>query len=253
MPWAQFLALWTAMLMGVLLVLTGPVLFVLVLPIAFFEIWGGNIHLLLALAIVLGFRLPVTWSFVLLTKVTPGIGLLWFAARQRMAFTGHRAWPTTAIIAFGSWMIDPPVWRAWIDLLLREATGGTDPPRATSRYRCFGDCPSPRSSSIYAGRAPTGKWLLPVVAFLAHASAVVGQPERADRRGRVGARRDRTTADGGHRASPPERSGTSAAARLGHRGRDLANRSRSQNFGKVAPYREVNWLESHAVKVGRRP
>ena len=46
------------MMMGVLLVLTGPVLFALVLPIAFFELWGGNIHLLLALTIVLG-SLPV--------------------------------------------------------------------------------------------------------------------------------------------------------------------------------------------------
>ncbi len=42
----------------------------------------GNVHMLLALAIVLGFRWPATWSFVLLTKVTPGIGLLWFAVRR---------------------------------------------------------------------------------------------------------------------------------------------------------------------------
>ena len=33
-------------------------------------------------AIVLGFRWPFTWAFVLLTKVTPGVGLLWFAVRR---------------------------------------------------------------------------------------------------------------------------------------------------------------------------
>ena len=46
------------------------------------EIAGGNISLLLALAIVAGFSRPWTWAFVILTKITPGIGLLWFALRR---------------------------------------------------------------------------------------------------------------------------------------------------------------------------
>ena len=46
------------------------------------EIAGGNISLLLAVAIVWGFRWPWTWAFVLLTKITPGVGLLWFALRR---------------------------------------------------------------------------------------------------------------------------------------------------------------------------
>ena len=39
--------------------------------IAALEILGGNVHLLLAAAIVAGFRQPAAWAFVLLTKVTP--------------------------------------------------------------------------------------------------------------------------------------------------------------------------------------
>ena len=42
----------------------------------------GNIHVLLAVTILAGFRYPGAWSFVVLTKVTPGIGLLWFAIRR---------------------------------------------------------------------------------------------------------------------------------------------------------------------------
>ena len=42
--------------------------------LAVMELAGGNIHLLLAAAIVLGFRWPATWSLVLLTKVTPVSG-----------------------------------------------------------------------------------------------------------------------------------------------------------------------------------
>ncbi len=36
----------------------------------------------MAAAIALGFRYPATWAFVLLAKVTPGIGLLWFLVRR---------------------------------------------------------------------------------------------------------------------------------------------------------------------------
>ena len=126
MPWPQFLGLWTAMMMGVLLVLTGPVLFALVLPIAFFELWGGNIHLLLALTIVLGFRFPFVWGFALMTKVTPGIGLLWFAARREWRSLAIGLAATAAIVA-GSWMIDPKAWQAWIDMLI-QAPGGPPAP-----------------------------------------------------------------------------------------------------------------------------
>jgi len=48
--------------------------FVLMLVPVFVDLTVGNIHLLLAAAILLGFRWPWTWSFVLLTKITPGIG-----------------------------------------------------------------------------------------------------------------------------------------------------------------------------------
>lgn len=164
LPWDYFFALWAGLLMATLLVLTGPVLFVLALPVAFFEIWGGNIHLLIALAIVLGFRWPQTWAFVLLTKVTPGIGLLWFAARKEWRSLALALGTTAAIFAF-SLIIDPALWRSWVELLVREATGGT---------ASQGHIPIPlvlrlpvaAALAIYAGRK-NRKWLLPVVAFLA--------------------------------------------------------------------------------------
>ena len=41
----------------------------------------GNAQTLVAAAIVLGLRWPAAWAFVFLTKIGPGIGVLWFAAR----------------------------------------------------------------------------------------------------------------------------------------------------------------------------
>ena len=53
----------------------------LFLPIPF-EIVSGNVHLLYAAVIVAGFRLSAAWALPLLTKVTPGIGLVWFLVRR---------------------------------------------------------------------------------------------------------------------------------------------------------------------------
>ena len=63
------------------------------------ELAGGNIHLLLAAAIVLGFRWPWTWAIVLLTKITPGIGLLWFVVRREWRDLAIALGATAAIVA----------------------------------------------------------------------------------------------------------------------------------------------------------
>ena len=84
LPWQAFVAAWTAILLAAVRFLTGPRLLAagLLFPFTAMEVAGGNVSLLLAAAIVLGFRWPWTWSLVLLTKITPGIGLLWFAVRR---------------------------------------------------------------------------------------------------------------------------------------------------------------------------
>jgi hypothetical protein len=120
LAWPQFLALWTFLLMITLLTLTGPLLFVVVLPFTFIELWGGNITLLLALAMVAGFRYPAAWSFVLLTKVTPGAGLLWFAVRREWRALLVAVLATTAIVAV-SWLLDGEAWQTWLTMLVREA------------------------------------------------------------------------------------------------------------------------------------
>ena len=82
----------------ILVYLAGPfTIFVLfTVPVAS-EINAGNIQLMLALAIVLGFRWPATWAFVVLTKLTPGIGALWFALRRQWRSFGIAVGATLAI------------------------------------------------------------------------------------------------------------------------------------------------------------
>ena len=123
LPWPVFAAIWSAANLAILMWLVGPylaaILFWVPGPVAD-EISTGNIHLLLAAAIVIGFRQPVAWTFPLLTKVTPGVAVLWFAAaRQWRALL--TALGVTAAVALVSFAIAPSAWMDWIETLRRSA------------------------------------------------------------------------------------------------------------------------------------
>jgi len=111
-----FVAIWRAILLAALVYLAGPfTIFVLfTVPVAS-EINAGNIQILLALAIVMGFRYPASWSFVLLTKVTPGIGLLWFALRRQWRALAIAFGFTAALVAV-SFLGRPGDWFDYLRL-----------------------------------------------------------------------------------------------------------------------------------------
>ena len=120
LPWIPFFGAWTALLLGAIRFLTGPRLFAVGVLAATFELVGGNISLLLAVAMVVGFRWPAAWAFVLLTKVTPGIGLLWFLVRGEWRSLGIALGATALVVAVSA-VIMPGAWLEWIDLLVRLA------------------------------------------------------------------------------------------------------------------------------------
>jgi hypothetical protein len=116
-----FTAIWRALLLVTLVWLAGPLvgLVIFLYPVAS-EINAGNIQILLAAAIVLSFRggaWPATWAFVLLTKVTPGIGLLWFALRRewRALAVAIGAALAIAAVTFAIW---PDRWLTWLRLIV---------------------------------------------------------------------------------------------------------------------------------------
>jgi hypothetical protein len=125
LPWTLFVGAWTAILIAAVWLLTGRELFLFGMVVGAMEIAGGNISLLLAVAIVWGFRWPWTWAFVLLTKITPGIGLLWFVLRREWRSLGI-ALGATAVVVAVSFVLMPGNWFAWIELLAANtAKGGT--------------------------------------------------------------------------------------------------------------------------------
>ena len=136
LPWWLFLLLWEAVMLATVAWLGGRwVLILLALPPVALELYHGNVHLLMAAAIALGFRYPWTWSFVILTKVTPGVGLLWFAVRREWRSLAI-ALGFTAAISLVTVVVAPQLWREWIDSLfsnLNEPQFYSVPPPALIR------------------------------------------------------------------------------------------------------------------------
>jgi hypothetical protein len=99
LPWTVFLVLWTMLLLAVLHWLVGPVLFGPAVLLTLPELWGGNVTIRMAAAIVLGFRWAGAWAFLLLTKETPGLGVLWFAVRREWRQLVLAGGSTQAVVA----------------------------------------------------------------------------------------------------------------------------------------------------------
>jgi hypothetical protein len=81
------------------------------------EISVGNIYSFLAVAAALGLRHPAAWALPLLTKITPGLGPIWFAARREWISLAASVGATLGI-ALASFVITPHHWTAWLHFLL---------------------------------------------------------------------------------------------------------------------------------------
>ena len=118
LPFEVFEAIWTLLIGFALLWLTGPwALAFLVLPVVASDLYLGNIHVLLAAAIVGSLRRPALWAIPLLTKPSVGVGLLWFVVRREWSKLIVAIGFTTALAAI-AYLIAPSLWPAWIDYLL---------------------------------------------------------------------------------------------------------------------------------------
>jgi hypothetical protein len=167
LPWQAFMAAWSAILLVAVRFLTGPRLLAagVLFPFALMEVAGGNVSLLLAAAIVIGFRWPAAWSLVLLTKVTPGIGLLWFAVRREWRSLAI-ALGATAAIALLSFVILPNQWRDWVDVVIRNALAGKSGTWASVPIPLWIRLPFAIALVVWGARTDR-RWTVPVGAMLA--------------------------------------------------------------------------------------
>jgi hypothetical protein len=127
LPWPVFAALWTGLAIGILFWMRVP--WMLAFPGVVDDILRGNIHVFLAGAVVLAvWRQPWgagAWAFPpFLTKVTPGIGILWHPLRGEWRALWVGLGLTAAIVGV-SVLFSAELWAEWISLL--AANVGSDP------------------------------------------------------------------------------------------------------------------------------
>jgi hypothetical protein len=164
LPWTVFLGTYLVLNLAAVAALgrgRGALLLLLAFPPVLLELLNANIHLFMALAIWTGMRWPGAWSFLLLTKVTPGVGVLWFAARGEWRNLAWSLGSTTAIVVAG-FVIAPAQWLAWFESLMI----------ATANPQ-VGDLPSlavrlPVAAALIVFAARTDRaWLVPFGCLLA--------------------------------------------------------------------------------------
>ena len=158
LPFEVFFVLWTVASVAVLYWLVKPwpaALLILFLPWTY-ELFVGQVHLFIAAAIVLGFRWPSLWAFNILTKVTPGVGLLWFLVRREWRPLVI-ALGTTAAIVVVSFLLAPSAWFDWY-AFLRGSTGS-------------GELLYPRIALaaviVVIGALTDRRWTIPIAVWLA--------------------------------------------------------------------------------------
>jgi len=165
LPFDAFRVLWGALALGALA--GAGALWTLIMPGVTEDLVRGNIHILLAVAILAGFRVPGAWAAVLLTKVTPGIGLLWFAIRREWRSLAQVAVVTALIVVASVVVGGVQLWIDWVRLLATSA----ESPRT---YTYLGVAPPPlvvrmllAVAVVTWGAWTNRRWTVPISAFLA--------------------------------------------------------------------------------------
>ncbi len=161
LSWPVFAGLWTALVAAPLAWLAGRyAVLVVLLPPVFLSVALGQLDLLFALVAVIGLRWPAVWAFPILTKITPGVGLVWFLVRGEWRSLWIALGATLAIVALSA-LIDSRGWADWLAMLLRmefpKLGGGLWFLPLPLGFRLF-----VAAALIAWGAATDRRWVLPV-------------------------------------------------------------------------------------------
>ena len=121
LPSAAFTAAWTVMMLVCLWWLAGRRVLVALAMVAFppvaIEFWFRNIHLVLAVMVVLAVRRGWLFSAAASIKLAPGLGIPWLFAAGRRRDAAVAVGAGAAILAV-SVALAPDAWRDWISIVM---------------------------------------------------------------------------------------------------------------------------------------
>ena len=126
LPELWFTAAWTVLLLGCLWWLGGRNVLVALALVAFppvaVEFWFRNVHLVLAVLLVLSVRGAWAVPIGAAIKLSPGLGLVWLGAagrwREVLAAVG-----LGLVILIASVVVSPAAWRDWVEIAMARGPG----------------------------------------------------------------------------------------------------------------------------------
>lgn len=128
LPYPAFLTIWIAINAAALIWLLVRVrlrwavpFFLLCMP----ELVVGNVFILIGVCVALGLRWPAAWAFPLLTKVTAGVGLLWFVFRLQWRPLAIALGTALAVVGVTA-VFTPGAWMDWFAFLAEYNDGSQD-------------------------------------------------------------------------------------------------------------------------------
>jgi hypothetical protein len=165
LPLPLFAGIWTALVAGLLLWLTGRNVFVIaMLPPVLLSLVQGQLDVVYAAVAVVGLRWPAAWAVPLLTKVTPGIGIVWFLVRREWRHLSIAVGATLAVMAV-SFLIDPAAWLSWLSFVYR-AEFPSDPTLVYLPVPLHVRAPIALALLVWGARTDR-RWTIPVAMTLA--------------------------------------------------------------------------------------
>lgn len=120
----------------------------------------GNLQSAVAAAIVIGLRQPAAWAGVLLTKIFPGAGVLWFVGAKRWNALA-KVMLVTGFVTALSVVAAPGAWGEFLSFAVRNA--GATPPEAVVPIPWAIRLPVASVVLLWAGRRER-YWLVPIAA-----------------------------------------------------------------------------------------
>lgn len=126
LPELWFTAAWTVLMLGCLWWLAGRNVVVALALVAFppvaVEFWFRNVHLVLAVLLVLSVRRGWLFPVGAAIKLAPGLGIAWLAARGRWNDASVAIGVGIVILAL-SVLVSPTAWSDWISIAVARGPG----------------------------------------------------------------------------------------------------------------------------------
>ena len=126
LPAGAFTAAWTALMLGCLWWLADRRVLVALAMVAFppvaIEFWFRNVHLVLAVLVVLAVRRGWLFSVAASIKLAPGLGIVWLIAAGQRREAGTAIVVGAAILAV-SLLVSPDAWRDWVSIAVARGPG----------------------------------------------------------------------------------------------------------------------------------